>query len=965
MIKCLKDRYDSKVIYTSIGPILMAMNPCKKLPYYTYEILTKYYNAGNSLLEEEPLEPHVFQISDRAYRRMFVDKFDPDKRENQSILLNGESGAGKTESTKHVLHYLAVVSSNVASTLGVSSQNCDIENQVVASNPITESFGNAKTIRNNNSSRFGKFIELLYTADGYIEGATIRTYLLETARVVHQRIGERNYHIFYEIFAGLTQEQKDKYSLTSLEDFYYVGQSNIYERTDGEKDDENFERVKDAMTTLQISESMQEEIIKIVIGILHLGNVEFEEIIVGGVEAAIFSTSTAMHLNKACELLGLSKEMLLSAVGRRSISVAGAEIEKTINAMGAISAKDTVAKIIYDRLFQWIVSEVNQVMEADTKGNSASFIGVLDIFGFECMQKNSFEQLCINYTNETLQYHFNYTVFISEQEVYEEEGLKWTFVDYPDNSERLDLLENRIYGIFPLCDEQLKLPKASDEKLAQSYYDKCITNKYFSASKAERVLNEFTIIHFAADVRYQTAGFLDKNRGDCAKEIMDCIQYSQNSLVSELATVSDDPSHSHTSSSAGRRSSRGSSVGGGMSSPLKHSRYFNMATRQQNLSNSNTHNNMKRLSVTAKKTTTVSSQFSRQLHDLMTKIRSTRSHFVRCIKPNDNLLPNKFESDTVLLQLKYGGVLGAVQVFRAGFPHRIAFSNFVNRYSGLCYPIGRNPMTNDFCKLMAEARKTGNRKLWKLAAAALIAIVPLAETVMNMLDRTRNHSTVDVIDGLRLGKNQVFLREPVVDHLDVLLHRAIYMEAARLRYLFIVWKTIKAGKVFRLSTHGSKQIATTSLAFFGDIKRYKVIKHVAATVTLQRRVRVFLELRRRKTIIHGCILLQAVFRGWKGRERVRKIRSDAATILQTSYRRHKLRSRYLRWKRAAMRIQLIVRSWLQRRQTRRRVKVVRLGKWALVRVQTMWRRYHAQLKFHEMLVRLVSISVSNQYVVTT
>eukprot|EP01041_Mallomonas_annulata_P009509 gene9509-19762_t len=887
MIECMRHRFLAKKIYTNTGPILMAINPFERLPVYTTEAFEKYYTQTDS-----KMEPHVYQMSDRAYRKMFVDRFDPDKRENQTVLVNGESGAGKTESTKQVLKYLSLVSSNVASKLGLGSAAANVESQIVASNPITESFGNAKTSRNNNSSRFGKFIELGYSPDGYIEGATIRTYLLETVRISTQFKGERNYHIFYEIDAGLSVTEKQKYGLTSLKDFHFTNQSGEYNRHDDENDPDNYIRLRDAFTTLLIPMELQELIIQVVVGVLHLGNLTFTESAVAGEEAANFSPKVSGHVDHICQLLGISQDMLLTAVARRSVTIAGSEIQKTLNAEAAMFAKDTFAKLVYDLLFKWTVSQVNATLSANVSGESASFIGVLDIFGFEFFDKNSFEQLCINYTNEKLQDHFNFAIFKSEQEVYQQEGLKWTFVDYPDNSARLDLLEHKTTGIYALCDEQLKVPKCSDEKFAKSLYDKCGKHKFFSASKTEQSRHEFVVKHFACDVKYQATGFLDKNRSDIAKELNDCLSNSTNEVVRHLIVVDEKYG--------------GSKHNGPVPppSPSKQSATGRLAVVPRGAS------------VGKKSASTVATQFSKQLTELVSKIRTTRSHFIRCIKPNNELKPCIFNQTMVLKQLRCGGALGAVQVFRAGFPNRMDFMSFVIRFGCISFTAGKNPMTKDLATFINEARRTGSDRSWMQAAAKLIDVVPLSECILNMIDKDIfevmiPEAEVDLRTGLQMGKSQVFMRAEVYEHMERILFRTVNLVATRLQLRFKSWNLSRR-------KGGGGSAMKKILVHFSEHKRAQAVRLVHYIVVIQRRAKVYLSVKYRKRMIWLVTVLAAHYRGWKAREYVKKIKDNAATKIQALFRGYKLRIRLRRGRRLARLVQPLVRGWLVRSALARR-----------------------------------------------
>ena len=876
MLYCLKKRYEKDRIYTNTGPILIAINPYKKLNIYSEESLRRYYEPNNANAIKEP---HIYEISHNAYQSMFVDRLDPAKRENQAILVNGESGSGKTETTKYILHYLAQVSASVSGNVNPTTSSGDIESKVIASNPITESFGNAKTSRNDNSSRFGKYIELLYTADGYIEGAKIRTYLLETVRVVRQSPGDRNFHIFYEIFAGLEKQFRRKMRFERLEDFNYMNQSGQYTRDDNVSDLENYNTLLDAFSTIRISQDYQDEILRILVGILHLGNLEFDTDVVNGIDVSKFSKTCKAAVDMACELLGLTKQILEHAVTIRSLSTVGGEVLKNLDAVGASYARDALAKTIFDKLFKWIVLQVNISLSGGSMNpetEAASSIGVLDIFGFEHFKENTFEQLCINYTNEKLQDHFNFSIFKSEQEVYVSEGLQWKFVHYPDNFERLDLLENRTFGIFALCDEQLKIPKASDDKLAITLYERCSKHRYFSAKGSEKVNYEFTFHHYACPVKYSCIGFLDKNRSEVAKEIQDCLLASSNKLLNLTgeATLPRDS---------------------GAKSRSREYNIYQVAAQRYSAA-----------SVTGKtvgkKMATVSSEYVKELDSLMLKIKTKINHFVRCVKPNDYRAKNDFDSQVVLDQLKHVGLLGAIQVLRTGFPKRMEFTSFVNRYLVLSYASGVNALTKDLFHLVDEARRTSFKSHWVLSAGKLVQIVPFAAMALQI-------SMSDVQEGLQMGETQIFMKVQMFELLERMQERSFNLIALRLLVRHRARKVVAveaSRKPFR--TRRGKPLAQHAMMLFADSKRLRAITKVRATILLQRRARVFLAVTRRKKIIKGIQKLQARWRGYKGRKAAYGVLTERVAKMQSAVRMFLLRRRFKR-RRAAIKIQALFRGF--------------------------------------------------------
>jgi len=905
MIECLRLRYIDKAIYTSIGPILVAVNPFEELDktVYSQDTIQKYFQSDQATMRKHG--PHVFQIANSAYIRMFIDKYDPDKRENQSILVNGESGAGKTESTKQVLRFLAVTSAALATEL--DEEVMDIQSLVSAVSPITESFGNAKTARNNNSSRFGKFIELRYSTDGFIVGAFIQTYLLETVRVTSQLSGERNYHIFYEVFAGLSNEQRVKWRCQSLKDFKYVNMSDEYCRSDGESDADNLGKLMGALATIDVSPERREEILKTVIAVLHIGNLSFDASSTVGEDAAVFSHASEVHVKCICELLQIDESTLLQAVTKRSIKVAGNQILKNLNVEGALAARDVYAKTLYDLLFRLMVQEINSSLSSDSIDESVSFIGVLDIFGFEYFAKNSFEQLCINFANEKLQDHFNYAIFKSEKEVYEEEGIQWNFKDYPDNSERLELFEHKRTGLFLLCDEQLKIPKPSDDKLVKTFYAKCSTHAHFSASKTEQGRQEFVVHHFACDVRYSANEFVEKNRNDIAQEILFSFESSECDLLRDIANVSE-----------GRHVKKSKAAKEHDSSPDRASSFSRSASKLH-------------VSV-GKKTTSVASQFSRQLNDLITKIRSTRSHFIRCIKPNNQLQANHFDYDMVMNQLRCGGALGAVQVFRAGFPNRLDFKLFVTRYSAFLVVCGVNALTRDLSECIKRALVTGAEDLWRTSASMLIDIVSLTITVLNMTDASKFSSDVDVFSGLQMGRSQVFMRAPVFEMLENLHARAVSLIAKRMQRRLHLMVLLRKGNA------KSAMVPAAHSVMYAAHRGRMIARHcVAATLVLQRRVRVFLAVAKYKKTIRGFTLLKARYRGYVARQSVKAFKYSSATVIQTKYRSYIARKKYMQSVAACFLIQAHIRGFQARLL---KAKMLDLT----LKLQCMWRGTAARMK---------------------
>ncbi|KAM3350515.1 hypothetical protein ACQJBY_022944 [Aegilops geniculata] len=553
------------------------------------------------------LDPHVFAIADVSYRQMM------NEGKSNSILVSGESGAGKTETTKLLMRYLAFLGGRS----GTGGRT--VEQQVLESNPVLEAFGNAKTVRNNNSSRFGKFVELQFDKSGKISGAAIRTYLLERSRVCQTSSPERNYHCFYFLCSAPSEDIK-KYKLGDPSSFHYLNQSSCI-RVDGINDAEEYLATRNAMDMVGITEEEQEAIFRVVAAVLHLGNISFAK----GTEAdssVIKDAKSRFHLNTAGELLMCDCEKLENALIKREINTPEGVITTTVGPNSATVSRDGFAKQIYSRLFDWLVNRINASIGQDP--SSDKLIGVLDIYGFESFKTNSFEQLCINFTNEKLQQHFNQNVFKMEQEEYTREQINWSYIEFVDNQDVLDLIEKKPGGIIALLDEACMFPKSTHETLSQKLYEKFKNHKRFAKPKLSRTA--FTIQHYAGDVIYQSDHFLDKNKDYVVAEHQELLNASRCSFVSVLFPPAPEEN---------TKSSKSSSI----------------ATR-----------------------------FKMQLHELMETLSSTEPHYIRCVKPNSVLKPAIFENTNVLQQLRCSGVLEAIRISCAGYPTRKLFHDFLHRF---------------------------------------------------------------------------------------------------------------------------------------------------------------------------------------------------------------------------------------------------------------------------------------------
>ncbi|XP_019134434.1 unconventional myosin-Va isoform X2 [Larimichthys crocea] len=620
----LKVRFvDSKLIYTYCGIVLVAINPYETLPIYGSDIINAY--SGQNMGD---MDPHIFAVAEEAYKQMARDE------RNQSIIVSGESGAGKTVSAKYAMRYFATVSG--------SASEANVEEKVLASNPIMEAIGNAKTTRNDNSSRFGKYIEIGFDTRFRIIGANMRTYLLEKSRVVFQADEERNYHIFYQLCASSHLPEFKTLKLSSANDFLYTrqGRSPVI---DGVDDTKELCTTRNAFTLLGINESYQMGLFQVLAAILHLGNVEIKD---RDSDSSVIPPNNR-HLTAFCDLVGVTYQDMSQWLCHRKLKTATETYIKTIPRLQATNARDALSKHIYAKLFNWIVEHVNKALITNVKQHS--FIGVLDIYGFETFEINSFEQFCINYANEKLQQQFNMHVFKLEQEEYMKEQIPWTLIDFYDNQPCINLIEAKM-GVLDLLDEECKMPKGSDDSWAQKLYNTHL--KTCSLFEKPRMSNRaFIIQHFADKVEYQCDGFLAKNKDTVNEEQINVLKASKFDLLVELFQ-DEEKATSPTGQVQG--------TGGRTRLSIKPDKSREKSSKEH------------------KKT--VGCQFRNSLQMLMETLNATTPHYVRCIKPNDFKLAFTFDPKRAVQQLRACGVLETIRISAAGFPSRWTYQEFFSRY---------------------------------------------------------------------------------------------------------------------------------------------------------------------------------------------------------------------------------------------------------------------------------------------
>uniref|UniRef100_A0A8C5V6H2 Myosin-9 n=1 Tax=Microcebus murinus TaxID=30608 RepID=A0A8C5V6H2_MICMU len=621
----LKERYYSGLIYTYSGLFCVVINPYKNLPIYSEEIVDMYKGK-----KRHEMPPHIYAITDTAYRSMMQD------REDQSILCTGESGAGKTENTKKVIQYLA----HVASSHKSKKDQGELERQLLQANPILEAFGNAKTVKNDNSSRFGKFIRINFDVNGYIVGANIETYLLEKSRAIRQAKDERTFHIFYYLLSGAGEHLKTDLLLEPYNKYRFL--SNGHVTIPGQQDKDMFQETMEAMRIMGIPEEEQMGMLRVISGVLQLGNIVFKK--ERNTDQASMPDNTAAQ--KVSHLLGINVTDFTRGILTPRIKVGRDYVQKAQTKEQADFAIEALAKATYERMFRWLVLRINKALDK-TKRQGASFIGILDIAGFEIFDLNSFEQLCINYTNEKLQQLFNHTMFILEQEEYQREGIEWNFIDFGlDLQPCIDLIEKPAGppGILALLDEECWFPKATDKSFVEKVVQEQGTHPKFQKPKQLKDKADFSIIHYAGRVDYKADEWLMKNMDPLNDNIATLLHQSSDKFVSELWKDVD--------------RIIGLDQVAGMSETALPGAF-------------KTRKGMFR---------TVGQLYKEQLAKLMATLRNTNPNFVRCIIPNHEKKAGKLDPHLVLDQLRCNGVLEGIRICRQGFPNRVVFQEFRQRY---------------------------------------------------------------------------------------------------------------------------------------------------------------------------------------------------------------------------------------------------------------------------------------------
>ncbi|KAM4619301.1 unconventional myosin-Va-like [Polymixia lowei] len=813
----LKVRFiDSKFIYTYCGIVLVAINPYDSLPIYEVDIINAY--SGQNMGD---VDPHIFAVAEEAYKQMAREQ------RNQSIIVSGESGAGKTVSAKYIMRYITTVSS--------SSGEANVEERVLASNPIMEAIGNAKTTRNDNSSRFGKYIEIGFDKKHQILGAMMRTYLLEKSRVVFQAHGERNYHIYYQLCASSHLPEFKTFKLGCAEDFHCTNQGRSI-IIDGVDDAKEMCDTRRAFSLLGFSESDQMALFQILAAILHLSNVEVK----GQSADSSNIRPDNSSLTVFCELMAVPYMEMAHWLCHKKLKTTTETYVKPVSKMDAINGRDALAKHIYAKLFSWIVDRINKTLNFTAKQHS--FIGVLDIYGFETFDVNSFEQFCINYANEKLQQQFNLHVFKLEQEEYMKEQIPWTLIDFYDNEPCINLIEAKM-GVLDLLDEECKMPKGSDDTWAQKLYTSLLKQKaHFDKPRLSN--RAFIIHHFADKVEYQCEGFLEKNKDTINEEQINVLKMSKFDLVLKLF---------HNDEKATSSSSQSKMARPGQA-------------RRDN-----------------KKT--VGCQFQQSLHLLMETLNATTPHYVRCIKPNDQKTPFTLDPMRTVQQLRSCGILETIRISAAGFPSRWTYQEFFNRYRVL---MKKKDLLSDIkqtCKNVLEKLvkdqdnyQFGKNKIFfragqvayleKLRSEKLrMACICIQKSMRCWLARKKylrmRKSAITIQKHARAYQARRYVKFLRWTKAVVVIQRCVRMWAARRRY--------------RQQRSAAVNIQCCFRAYMARKHYYKLVYEHKAVV-IQRWVRGWLARRHYQHSQAAIVLLQSYVRRMRAKKELKKLKVEARSV---------------------------------------------------------------------------------------
>ncbi|NXM42082.1 MYO19 protein, partial [Gymnorhina tibicen] len=736
VLKCLQARYRANLFYTNAGCSLVALNPFQPVScLYSPELMREYHAA----LCPQDLKPHIFAVAEQTYRNV-QKQMDP---VNQSIIVSGESGAGKTWTSRCLMKFYASVAASAISPKGNETVE-RIEKRVLDSNPVMEAFGNACTLRNHNSSRFGKYIQLQLDRFHHLTGASIQTFLLEKTRVAYQAPNERNFHIFYQITKGATAEERLEWNLPEGAEYRWLPNS---ERN---LDEDCFEVTRGAMFHLGIGRATQSAVFKVLSGLLHLGNVQFSNP-VDESQPCELEDKTKEFVKTTGDLLQIPVEELLESLRIRTITAGKQQqvFKKPCSRAECETRRDCLAKVIYARLFEWLVLVINENIYTDPSVWT-SFIGLLDVYGFEAFPENNLEQLCINYANEKLQQHFVAHYLKAQQEEYAAEGLQWSFINYQDNQNCLDLIEGNPLSIFSLLNEECRLNRASNTDLFQTRIEKALaSNQCLSRDKFSKKPN-FTISHYAGKVCYQLAAMVEKNKDAVPPELVHVLQNSKDPLLQKLFPVT-----------------------------------------EKNQNNTKTQN---RAAVV-----TVVSKFKSSLEHLMEILSRTTPHYIRCIKPNADCKAMTFRREEVLSQLQACGIVEAITISAAGFPVRIPFQSFTERYKVLRKSWGSSKRRVCDKSNSHSAEQKGETPVTDDGKASRAAVLEILQDAVGQIPAQGTGNGAET-PSVYCGKTKVFLANSVLELLEARRAEVLNEKAFCIQCCWRRFKEKKAAKEKRSAT---------------------------------------------------------------------------------------------------------------------------------------------------------------------
>ncbi|KAJ7308872.1 hypothetical protein JRQ81_008146 [Phrynocephalus forsythii] len=778
VLKCLQARYTADTFYTNAGCSLVAVNPFRPVPPLYSQEMMKEYHATARLQE---LKPHVFGVAEETYRN--VESQIPPV--NQSIIVSGESGAGKTWTSRCLMKFYATVAASTTVPKGSITVE-RIERRVLDSNPVMEAFGNACTLRNSNSSRFGKYIQLQLNRSQLLTSATIQTFLLEKTRVAYQAPQERNFHIFYQMAKGATQEERQEWSLPEGTKFSWLPNS---EKT---LEEDCFDVTREAMSHLGINHSTQNNLFKILAVLLHLGNLHFSEPEEES-QPCQLEDGAKDFAETASRLFQVPVEDLVETLTIRTIT-AGRQrqvFQKACPKGECETRRDCLAKAIYATIFDWLVAVINGSISAEPSVWS-SFIGLLDVYGFESFPDNRLEQLCINYANEKLQQHFVGHFLKAQQEEYTAEGLPWSFVNYPDNQRCLDVIEGTPASIFSLLNEECRLNRSSDARQLQTRMELALSDNPCVGQDRFRKEPNFVISHYAGSVCYQLEGMVEKNKDPVPPELILLLRRSQDPLLQKLFPLSQKASNSDVKAQ------------------------------------------------TKPGVITVVSKFKGSLEQLMGILYTTTPHYIRCIKPNTDCRAAVFQKDEVLRQLEACGIVEAVNISSAGFPIRMSFGSFLERYSVL----KKSPRRTSGASTRPEngfPPVTGNG--WRVAPSAEEEGCPFHRMVQEVL-----RSTCPITSPLELAEGKPCAAAPVFCG-----KTKVFMTNSTLGLL----EARRAGAL--------SQKAFCIQCCWRRFKRRKLAKESCSATVIQSAVRSWLARKRFWRLRKAVAKIQKAWRKWKAK----------------------------------------------------------------------------------------------------